>query len=77
MGLFLKIMISLYMTNVAPQPPDLLPGMEYRPGVTGSGSLDPCGAKVILNVVKTKGNVFQFDLCDVIDCGGDGKAWKE
>ena len=69
-------MISLYMTNVAPQPPDLLPGMEYRPGVTGSGSLDPCGAKVILNVVKTKGNVFQFDLCDVIDCGGDGKAWK-
>ena len=50
--------------------------MKYRSGVTGSGSVDPCGAKVILNVFKTKRNVFQFDLCDVIDCETYAKAYR-
>ena len=38
--------------------------------------MDPCDAKVILNVFKNKRNVFQFDLCDVVDCKAYAKAYK-
>ena len=38
--------------------------------------MDPCGAKVILNVIKTKRNVFQFDLCDVMDCETYAKTYR-
>ena len=66
--LALIALMYLFLNNVAPQPPELFSWMKYRSGVTGSGSVDPCGAKVILNVIKTKRDVFQFDLCDVMDC---------
>ncbi|XP_060712755.1 uncharacterized protein LOC132837092 [Hemiscyllium ocellatum] len=37
---------------------------------------DPCGAKVILDADPGIKQTFQFDLCDVIDCGGGAEgAW--
>ncbi|XP_072925937.1 uncharacterized protein [Hemitrygon akajei] len=36
---------------------------------------DACGANIILNADPHTGRTFQFDLCDVINCWGDKKAW--
>ena len=61
MMLILITLMFLFMNDVAPQPPDLFSWMKYRSGVAGSGSVDPCGVKVIMNVFKNKRTVFQFD----------------
>ena len=41
-----------------------------------ASAADPCGAKVILKVDKNKQNTFQFDVCDVINCGLNQAAWR-
>lgn len=42
----------------------------------GDDNGDPCGAKVVLNADRKKANVFQFDLCDMIDCGEKPKSYR-